>query len=352
MLDTLGPGWVAGVMCLQDGPAVAALRAAGNPVQIIETGARAGLLSGALRLRRALRADPPQVVHANGVKAALVAALGLLATGIPVLWVKHDFSWDGPLVRAIAMGCAEVVGVSEAVLAALRGRRLPRRLSPRTTVIPNGIPDPDPGVGSRRTVVRAQHDIPDGAPLVVLLGRLHPAKGQLELLEAAPVLLARCPTAHFVLAGAEDPAQPEYARRVRARIAELGLGDRTRLTGHLPAAAELIAAADAVVIPSVPDDQGMGREGFGLVGIEALALGAPVVGYADGALPEVLGDCAVLVAPGDRRALGSAIADVITDRPWRDTMTERGHARFAARYRIEATAGAMAIRYRALAGSR
>jgi len=105
------------------------------------------------------------------------------------------------------------------------------------------------------------------------------------------------------------------------------------------------------VIPSVPDDQGMGREGFGLVGIEALALRTPVVGYADGALPEVLGACAVLVAPGDRRALGTAIAQVITDGALREDLVQRGRARYEACYRIETTAAIMAAHYGAAAAT-
>ena len=57
---------------------------------------------------------------------------------------------------------------------------------------------------------------------------------------------------------------------------------------------ELIAGSDVLVIPTVA------REGFGIVGLEALAVRTPVVCYAHGGLPEQIGECGVLVLPGDR----------------------------------------------------
>jgi glycosyltransferase involved in cell wall biosynthesis len=89
----------------------------------------------------------------------------------------------------------------------------------------------------------------------------------------------------------------------------------------------------------------MGREGFGFVGLEAMAAGTPVVGYADGALPEVLGDCALLVAPGDRRALRDAILTVLREPQTRARMVECGRLRVARLFRVERTVAAMKDRY-------
>jgi glycosyltransferase involved in cell wall biosynthesis len=348
LLDALGPGWAGRVVSLQEGIAVDRLRELGHTVEVIPTGRRGGLLTGAWRLRRALLRERPPVVHANGVKAALVAALALVGTGIPVLWVKHDFSWDGPLGRLIAAGCAEVVGVSAAVLEALRHGR-PRGLPrPRLAVVANGIPVPELDPAAERARVRGELGIPADAPLVALVGRLHPAKGQIELIEAAPALIAAVPDARIALIGGDDPNQAEYAARVRARLDELGLAGRAVLTGHRGDATAVIAAADALAVPSVRDERGMGREGFGLAGIEALAVGTPVVGYGDGALPEVLGDAALLVAPGDRAALAAALAEVLGAPGRRAELAQRGRDRFAARYRIDITAAAMRARYRGL----
>jgi glycosyltransferase involved in cell wall biosynthesis len=352
LLGALGPAWIDRVVLLQDGPAVARLAPLCDRLEVLPTGRRLGLLIGAWRLRRRLLADPPRLVHANGVKAALVAALALAGTRIPVVWHKHDLSWDGPLARLVAAGCVEVVGVSAVVLASLRRGR-PRGLRrPRLAVVPNGVPEPRAARAAARAAIARELSLPAGAPLVALLGRLHAAKGQLELVDAAPALLEKVPEAQLLLVGGDDPTQAAYAGSVRARVRSAALRGHVHLLGHRDDAEALVAAADVLAVPSVQDERGMGREGFGLAGVEALAAGTPVVGYADGALPEVLGDAAVLVAPGDRAALAQALAALLTDEARRATLVRRGRARYEARFRLDVTAAAMAERYRSAVGQR
>jgi glycosyltransferase involved in cell wall biosynthesis len=345
LLDFLEPEWVHGVISLEDGPFVARLRAAGHPVTVVATGPRASMLVSAMRVRRLLRADPPAVVHANGVKAALVLAIAAAGTGIPVVWVKHDFSWDGPLAHAIAAGCAQVVGVSAAVT-----ETFARRSGARVHVVHNGIPSIERDRAAARGLV-ADLIGADG-DVVALVGRFHPAKGQLELVEAAPRVLARRPGTRFLLLGGEDPHHHDYALAVRARIAELALEDAVAVRGHHPDAPGAMAGCDVVAMPSVPDERGMGREGFGLVGLEAMAVGTPVVGYASGALPEVLGECAVLVPEGDRGALADAIVALLDDPDRRERLAGCGRRMARERFRLESTVAAMRERYVEAAGRR
>jgi glycosyltransferase involved in cell wall biosynthesis len=340
LLDHLDPAWVHSIVSLQDGPFVGRLRAGGYRVEVVPTGARLSMLRSAWRLRRLLRAAPPAAVHANGVKAALVCVLAAPRTGVPVIWVKHDFSWDGPLAWAIAARCDQVVGVSAAVTATFRGRA-----RDRVHVVHNGTPELVRDRAAGRELVRALAG--GDEDVVVLVGRFHPAKGQIELVEAAPRVLERRPGTRFLLLGGEDPYQPEYARAVRGRIEELGLGGSVIVRDHHPDAPGVMAGADVVAMPSVPDERGMGREGFGLVGIEAMAVGTPVVGYAGGALPEVLGDCAVLVPEGDRAALASAIVALLEDPARRDELAARGREYVAERFSLDATVAGMRERYRA-----
>jgi glycosyltransferase involved in cell wall biosynthesis len=338
LLDYLEPAWVGGLISLQDGPFVRRLRAAGHDVAVVETGNRLSLLTSALRIRRLLRASRPAVVHANGIKAALVTALATPGTGIPVVWVKHDFSWDGPLARIVAARCNQVVGVSEAVTGTF-GRRLAKRVH----VVHNGIPPMERDRDAARDLVREL--VGGDGEVVVLVGRLHPAKGQIELIAAAPRVLERRPGTRFLLLGGDDPHALGYARGVRARIADLGLGDAVIVRGHHPDAPGVMAGCDVVAIPSGPDERGMGREGFGLVGVEAMAVGTPVVGYAGGALPEVLGDSAELVPEGDREALAAAIAGLLEDPARRGELTSRGRELARERYSLDATVASMRERY-------
>jgi glycosyltransferase involved in cell wall biosynthesis len=339
LLDHLDPGWVHGVVSLQDGPFVERLRSSGYDVAVIETGARLSMLTSARRLGRLLQRDPPAVIHANGVKAALVAGLAtpVARVRMPIVWVKHDFSWDGLLAHAVAWRCDQVVGVSAAVTATFG-----RRLRDRVRVVHNGIPPIEREREAARELVRG---LAGDGEVVVLVGRFHPAKGQIELVEAAPRVLERRPGTRFLLLGGDDPYQLEYARSVRARIEALGLSEAVLLPGHHADAPGVMAGCDVVVMPSMPDERGMGREGFGLVGLEAMAVGTPVAGYSGGALPEVLGEHAALVPEGDRAALADAIAGLLEDPGRRAAMAAAARDYARGRFGIDATVAGMRERY-------
>src|SRR5205814_3114883 len=68
-------------------------------------------------------------------------------------------------------------------------------------------------------------------------------------------------------------------------------------------------------------------EGFGFPPLEAMQAGVPVVTTAAGALPEVVGDAALLVAPGDADALAAALVTALSDEGVRGTLARRGHER-------------------------
>lgn len=137
ILAELGPAWVAGVVVLQDGPLVRELRRAGHEVTVLPTGPRGTMLVSALRLRAVLRRQRPALVHANGLKAALVAAAAVAATKTPLLWMKHDTAGDGRLAALVGARSDLVVGVSDTVLQTFAQARRP----PRQVTVYNGVPE-------------------------------------------------------------------------------------------------------------------------------------------------------------------------------------------------------------------
>lgn len=340
LLDRLEKEWVSGLVLLQDGPFTARLRELGHELEIVHTPRRAGILPAALRLRRVLVRQAPQVVHANGIKAALVVELALVGTGIPVLWLKHDFSRDGLLARLAASRSRTVVAVSSAITTTFGPRQ--RR---KVRVVPNGIPEyPRERESGRRAVAELTGSA--DAPTVLLVGRVHPAKGQLELLEAAPEVLRRSPQARFVLLGDEDPSTPEYASLVRDRRAQLGLESEVVLAGHRPDPLRIMSGCDLVVLSSVTDERGSGKEACPFALLEAMAVQTPVVAYGVGGIPEVLGDCGRLVDEGDRDALAGAIATLIEEPEQRLQAAACAHERVLTRYSLDATVAAMRQAYR------
>ncbi|MEN3271372.1 MAG: hypothetical protein V7636_133, partial [Actinomycetota bacterium] len=259
------------VIALQDGPFLERLRELGFDTELIPTSAsRVDMARSALRLRRLLGAKPT-VVHANGLKAALIAGLATVGRTQPIVWVKHDFSWDGALARIAARRCHTVVAVTDAVASSVRHARV--------VVIPPGVRVRDVDRIASRHSLAAELALPHDAFVISLVGRLHPVKGHHELLAALPEITSRRRDVVVLFVGGTEPMNPGYAEGVAT--ASAGAPARVELLGHRLDAIDIIAASDVLVAPSVRDDRGMGREGAGIALLEAMSVGTPVVAYDD-----------------------------------------------------------------------
>jgi len=324
LFDVLGPKWIRMVVCLEEGPLAERLRRS-RPTEVIPTSGRwTSIVGSAWRLRRLLRETKPDLVHANGIKAAIASLIAATGLRTPVVWVRHDFSFDGRIARLVARRCRLTIGVSEAVARGLT----------RASVVHTATP----ALGEATTV---ELGLPKGARVVSLVGYFHPLKGQLELVETAPAVLARVPEAQFLFVGGEDPSAAGYLELVRARTRELGLEDSVKFLGHRPDAIDVLRASDVSVVLTL----GHG-EGFGLAALESLAVGTPVVGYASGALPEIVADSGKLVRAGDRTGLAAAVVEVLADPALREQLSARGRARAREEFSLENWADGMIEAYR------
>ena len=177
----------------------------------------------------------------------------------------------------------------------------------RVRAIPNGIDAPAP----RR--------LPAGGRLVLLVGRLVYEKGFQVALDALPAVLAAVPGTRFAVAGS-GPHEAE----LRERAAALGLMEHGEFLGWTGdgALGELYAAAAVCAVPSL-------YEPFGLVALEAMAAGCPVVAADTGGLREVVPDGTGLrTRPGDPADLARALVELLTDpgRAERLAAAARAHA--------------------------
>jgi glycosyltransferase involved in cell wall biosynthesis len=277
----------------------------------------------------------PSLVHANGVKAATVAAMATLGTGIPLLWVKHDFALDGWRARLIARRCTEIVCVSVAVSRTFEGtfRRKVNIVYPG--VDPTNIDRP-----LARSQVAAALAADEEAFFVTVVGQLIPGKGHIELIDLMPTLTRVRPNLKLVLIGGTAyDGNERYVRRLEERIRTLGMSHAVRFLGHRDDATTLIAGCDVLAIPSLPASPGSDVEGFPLVALESMAVGTPVVGYRVGGLHEQVGECGVLVALRDRAALSQAIIHLTNDPELRDRLGRCGqrrvHERFTRRQMLD-----------------
>jgi len=198
-------------------------------------------------------------------------------------------------------GASAIIAVSRFLAEQLRESGL---AMPPVHVIDMGV-DMDRFRPSDRGAARRAHGLPEDVPVILSVGGLNERKNPLRLLQAFRMVQSRHPRARLVFVG----AGPQEAA-LRAGIRLEGLDDAVVLTGALPAAsvAEWMAACDLLALPSRV-------EPLGVVALEALASGRPVVATRIGGTAEVVGRAGVLIDPYDPRSIADGIAKVLARPP-------------------------------------
>jgi glycosyltransferase involved in cell wall biosynthesis len=189
----------------------------------------------------------------------------------------------------------------------------------RTIVIPPGI----------EPVTRVPDRAGRSRVTVLAVGRLNAHKGQLRLVSMVQRLVQDCPDlpVRLWLAGDDD----EDGAAIRRFVGEHGLENVVQLFGHCPDETlwELYQQADIFALPT-------GYESFGIVFVEAMAHGLPVVTYGVGPVPSVLTRGAIVVPPGDEQAFSDALLDLIRDPERRRRLGAEGRALTEASYTWQA----------------
>jgi glycosyltransferase involved in cell wall biosynthesis len=351
------------VLLLADGALVPRLRADGIRVAVlpvsgrltgvgrVEAASPGGLLRSGIRtlaliprLSAAIRGAHPDLVVANSLKSAVLAALAAPLAGRPWVWHVHDRIAPDYLPRPMVAGL-----------------RLLARIGPRM-VVANSLATRGtlPGVPDDRIVVAYPGVDPAGVlPTGVvstgtsfgLLGRIAPTKGQREFLDAASLVAGSMPEAAFLIIGDALFNDDEFAERIRALPEGLGLAGRVVFTGWVDDPIRAIAGLTALVHASpVP-------EPFGQVIVEAMLSGVPVIATAAGGVPEILDPeslrrplsrgtwltpFGILVAPGSVAALADAMRWMSAHPAERAAIVERARSAAAERFDIASTARTVA----------
>ncbi|MFJ8621223.1 glycosyltransferase family 4 protein [Kitasatospora sp. NPDC093550] len=270
-------------------------------------------------LRRAFTGA--DVVHAHGLRAGLLSDLALRTAGrfpglrpeTPLVVTSHhallatgmERRLQRLMERRVARAADLVLGASSDLVA--RARELgatDARLGPvAAPPMPEGRLD---RAAARTELLGGGPD----RPLVLAVGRLVPQKAFGLLLDATRELAALDPEPLVLLAG-DGPEAGALRERVTAEKLPV------RLLGYRTDVPDLLAAADVVVVPSR-------WEARSLVVQEAMRAGVPVVATAVGGIPELVGDAAVLVPPGDPAAIGAAVRGLLADPARRERLVAAG----------------------------
>jgi glycosyltransferase involved in cell wall biosynthesis len=194
----------------------------------------------------------------------------------------------------------------------------------RIGVVHNGIRIPAAG---RREPVRTELDVSDDTVLMVTVGNLYPVKGHAVLLRALVQLTGRTdlPPWRVALAG-----RGRETESLKAFTREHGLAERVHFLGHRDDIANILAAADVYVMPSL-------SEGLPLSLLEALLARKPVVASAVGGIPEVVTDQVHgrLVPPGEPGTLATALAELLSDPGARGSYAAAGYHRAHEQFSVQ-----------------
>ncbi len=324
-----------------------AARREGLPTLIIP---KRGLVDwrAARLLARRLKSGQTNIVHAHNGRTALAAALAVRLAGRGRCVMTQHFlepnhaTQRGP--KAAVSGAAHhwVVGQMSRILAiseAVRQAMLDRGEAPsrKITVVPNGISAPDPA-GPAET--RRRLGIAANTPLVVCAARLEREKDIASLVSAMGIVQKTVPEVRCLVAGAgsEKAALEEQIER-------LNLSERVTLLGFRADATALMAAADVFVLPSL-------AEPFGLVLLEAMALGRPVVATQAGGPLEIVvdGETGFLVPPSSPEALANAMERLIAGPAAGRRLGENGRVRFQQHFTAARMAQATLAVYAEISG--
>lgn len=161
---------------------------------------------------------------------------------------------------------------------------------------------------TERTEIRLEAQTPADAAVIVQIGRMERGKGQLNLLSALSGLRDRTGWHCWFIGGAQTPTETEYESELREAAVAAGLTGRVHFWGDRTDVRRLLAAADIFCHPAITP------EGFGIVMVEALYAGLPVIATAIGGAREIVDEtCGILVAPGDAEALDGALNELLSD---------------------------------------
>ncbi|MDB9466819.1 glycosyltransferase family 4 protein [Dolichospermum circinale] len=301
--------WLA--IFLEDGPMVEQVRNLGIDTRVVISGRLRQIhrfIATILRIAAIARQESVDAIvnwmwitHISGGLAAMLA-------GLPAIWYQLEV----PDTRTWLVRLATFIPAQAIVTLSKDGQKAQARIWPHrpTPLVYPGVALErfDPAILPSPAEARKKLGLPLNVPLIGIVGRLQRWKGMHVLVAAMPKVLAKYPDAHCVVVGGKHDLEPDYQEFLNQQITDLKLGDRVIMAGLQRNVPEWVQAMDVFVHAS---DQ----EPFGIVIIEAMALGKPVIAGNAGGPTEIITDGVngLLTAYDDAQALTEAILRYLDD---------------------------------------
>jgi glycosyltransferase involved in cell wall biosynthesis len=322
------------IVCLMDGDMTQfGASAAGCRIDLIRMRSHFDL-TAAVRLARYVRAHRINLIQAHTLRANLVGAAAARFARVPAVATIHSpIARDTEdlvrnrrnlwLQRRLFRWTAGYIAVSEGLGREMIASGVP---AARIVVVRNGIDITRYGHGNGSSLRQSLGGLDMDTPLVGTHALLRPRKGIDVFLRAIPIVLRSIPSARFIIAGrAEVPA---YEQELHQLARSLGIANLVHFLGFRSDVADLLAALDAFVIPS------LFGEGTPFALLEAMAASRAVIATRTEGNEEIIqnGSTGVLVESHHPEALARAVVDVLTNREFRRELGARARQTVAERF--------------------
>ncbi len=271
-----------------------------GPSALLSAGKAGECWSYARRLAAFMESHDVDLLHTNSLKADLIGAAAACRARVPLIWhVRDRIASDSlPALEAsgfrLACRCLpdHIIANSQATL-----ETLGRAARGKATVVYDGLPFPD----------FAPVPIPPGPPVIGILGRISPWKGQHVFLNAAAQIRKNFPRARFRIIGAPQFGEEFYEQDLRALSQRLGLAGAVEFTGFGKDLKREIEQLTVLVHASTLP------EPFSQVVFEAMYYARPIVAPRAGGVPEIVEDnvTGILVPMEDDQAIACAVESLI-----------------------------------------
>jgi glycosyltransferase involved in cell wall biosynthesis len=293
------------IIFLEDGPLVTQIKSLGVDVRIVQSGRLRQphlFIAAVIKIASIAQNEGADIIFGWMWKAHLYGGLAAMLSKLPAMWYQLEEPSDANLMKRMAniLPARGVLTLSKA------GQEKQSKIwpyRPTPLVYPGVALDQfNPAILPSPLEARRKLGLPLEGSMIGIVGRLQRWKGIHVLVEAMSRVLQVYPHTHCVIVGGKHDLEPDYLTFLQKQVFDLNLSDHIIMPGFQQNIPEWLQAMDIFVHAS-------DNEPFGIVTIEAMALGKPVVASADGGPTEIItdGKHGLLTPYGDVEKLASSI---------------------------------------------
>lgn len=297
-----------------------------------------GMLRAGWKLARMMKKSRVDLIHANSIRAGIMAGLFRWYHRLPVVWHVRDMPPQGiigKMIKRLAGHAAQaLIGISESVIEGIKHPSIEERCY----LVHNGVEMQSFDRKDKQQIrerIRLELSTPPNAQVLTIIGQIAPWKRQEDAIEALAHLVREQQNIVLWIVGEAKfrKENERYLDSLQEKVLSLGLEDHVVFTGYREDVLEICCAADLLLLCS---DQ----EPFGRVIIEAMSQGTPVVGTRGGGVPEIIEDgvSGLMYEIGDAIKLAHCIRQILSDEDVRSSFSRNGEIRARDLFSITKTA--------------